>query len=66
MKIKVKETRQNNANKFTQKDMANTLNLSERQYRRIEQGISKPDVWTAIRIAQALGTTVEKLFLINT
>lgn len=41
--------------KFTQKEMANMLNLSERQYRRIEKNICKPDIWTAIQIANALG-----------
>lgn len=40
--------------KFTQKEMANMLNLSERQYRRIEKNICKPDIWSAIRIADAL------------
>lgn len=41
--------------KFLQKEMASKLNLSERQYRRIEKNICKPDIWTAIRIADALG-----------
>ncbi len=41
--------------KFTQKEMADMLNLSERQYRRIEKNICKPDIWSAIRIADALG-----------
>ena len=41
--------------KFLQKEMAVMLNLSERQYRRIEKNDCKPDIWTAIRIADALG-----------
>ena len=41
--------------KFTQKEMADMLNLSERQYRRIEKNICKPDIWSAIKIANALG-----------
>ncbi|MBR4382109.1 MAG: helix-turn-helix transcriptional regulator [Selenomonadaceae bacterium] len=35
--------------------MATMLNLSERQYRRIEKNDCKPDIWSAIRIADALG-----------
>ena len=41
--------------KFTQKEMADMLNLSERQYRRIEKNICKPDIWSAIKIADVLG-----------
>ena len=41
--------------KFTQKKIADLLNLSERQYRRIEKNDCKPDVWSAIKIADALG-----------
>ena len=41
--------------KFTQKEMADILNLSERQYRRIEKNICKPDIWSALKIADALG-----------
>lgn len=41
--------------KFTQKEMADMLNLSERQYRRIEKNDCKPDIWSAIKIADALG-----------
>lgn len=41
--------------KFTQKEMADMLNLSERQYRRVEKNVCKPDIWTAIKIADALG-----------
>lgn len=41
--------------KFTQKEMADMLNVSERQYRRIEKNDCKPDIWSAIKIADALG-----------
>ena len=50
--IQVKEYRKG---KFTQKEMSDTLELSERQYRRIEKGVSNPDIWTAIQIADLLG-----------
>lgn len=52
--MKIKEYRKK-ATKLTQKDMADTLKLSERQYRRIENGQSSPDIWTAIQIGDALG-----------
>lgn len=48
--------------KFTQQDMANKLNLSERQYRRIEKDDCSPDIWTAYKIAEILETTVDKLW----
>ena len=48
--------------KLKQKAMADLLGLSERQYRRIECGTSAPDIWTAIRIAKALDSTVEELW----
>lgn len=40
--------------KLSQKEMAGKLNLSERQYRRIEKNVCKPDIWTAIQIADTL------------
>lgn len=41
--------------KFTQKELAEKLKLSERQYRRIEKNVCHPDIWSAIKIADALG-----------
>ena len=38
-----------------QKEMADMLGLSERQYRRIEKGDCSPNAWEAIRIADRLG-----------
>ena len=46
--MKIKQFRNNSAEKLTQKDMAKILQLSERQYRRIECGTSLPDIRTAI------------------
>ncbi len=50
--LKISELRKG---KRTQKEMADILNISERQYRRIEKDVCKPDIWTAIKIADALG-----------
>ena len=50
--MKLSEFRKRN---HTQKEMADILKISERQYRRIEKDVCKPDIWTAIKIADALG-----------
>ena len=50
--LKISELRKG---KRTQKEMADILNISERQYRRIEKDVCKPDIWTTIKIADALG-----------
>ena len=50
--VRINEVRKG---KFTQKDMAAKLNISERQYHRIEKDECTPDVWTAFKIADALG-----------
>ena len=60
--VKIDEYRKG---KFTQQEMANKLNLSERQYRRIEKDDCTPDIWTAYKIASILGTTVDKLWNIE-
>lgn len=39
------------------------VGLAETAYQRYEHGKSEPSVGTAIRIARALNTTVEELFL---
>lgn len=46
----------------TQVDMAKASNVSLRAYQMYESGDRVPSVQTAIRIAQVLGTTVEKLW----
>lgn len=51
--VRIEEYRKNQ--KVLQKEMADMLGLSERQYRRIEKGICSPNAWEAIRIADRLG-----------
>ena len=46
----------------TQAQVAKEVGLSEQMYQRYEYNKCKPRVQTAIRIARALNTTVEKLF----
>lgn len=46
----------------TQAQVANEAKISQAQYQNIEYDKSEPRVRTAIRIAKALGTTVEALF----
>ena len=46
----------------TQAQVASEAKISQAQYQNIEYDKSEPRVRTAIRIADALGTTVEALF----
>lgn len=46
----------------TQAQVAKVAGVSEVAYQRYEYGCREPGVRTAIRIARALGTTVEELF----
>lgn len=46
----------------TQAQVANEADISRRAYCYYEQGKKEPGVRTAIRIAQALGSTVEDIF----
>ena len=47
---------------LTQVDVAKAANISLMSYKRYEYGYRKPDVITAIHIANALHTTVEQLW----
>ncbi len=47
----------------TQTQVAKEAAISESQYQNIEYGKSEPGVRTAIRIAKALNSTVEELFI---
>jgi len=47
---------------LNQKKAAQLVKISYRQYQNIEAGKCKPNVETAISIADILGETVEKLF----
>lgn len=48
--------------KLTQKELAGKVGITETAYQRYEYGERVPNARTAIRIAQALNTTVEKLW----
>lgn len=47
---------------LTQVQVAKKANISEISYQRIEYGKQRPTVDTAILIADAVGSSVEKLF----
>ena len=47
---------------YTQNQLAAKANVSPIAYQRYEYGIREPKARTAIRIAEALNTTVEKLW----
>ena len=64
MNQKLKATRK--ARNLKQREVAIESNISTRQYRNIEAGKAKPNVETAISIAQALGSTVDALFTPST
>lgn len=51
--------------KLTQKQVAERANLAESAYQRYERGDTMPLVGMAIRIAKALETTVEELYIDN-
>ena len=51
-----------NQSNLSQAKLAKIVGISETHYQRIEYGLSKPNVTTALLIAQALNTTVEELF----
>lgn len=61
MKILLKQRRQEL--KLTQKQVAERSNLAESAYQRYERGDVMPLVSMAIRIAKALETTVEELYI---
>ena len=47
---------------LTQAKVAEKANISEVSYQRIEYGIQRPSLNTAILIARTVNSTVEKLF----
>jgi DNA-binding XRE family transcriptional regulator len=51
--VRIEEFRK--SKRILQREMADMLGLSERQYRRIEKGVCSPNAWEAIRIADRLG-----------
>lgn len=58
--IKLRKHRE--SQKLTQKDVAEKAGITERGYQNYELGLRKPNVDTAIRIADALNSSVEELF----
>lgn len=50
------------ASKMTQKEVAQKVGISERQYIRIENGEMMTNVLTAYRIATVLGSTIDDCF----
>lgn len=46
----------------TQAQVAKEIKIAERAYQNYEYGVREPGVYTAIRIAQVLNSTVEQLF----
>ena len=48
--------------KLTQRQVAERAALREAQYQKYEYGETLPNVHTAIRLAEALDTTVESLY----
>lgn len=46
----------------TQKQVAQEIGVTEVSYQRIEYGLQRPSLTTAIRIARVLNSTVEALF----
>ena len=51
--------------KLTQKQVALSCDISERQYIRYEVSNQEPTVTVALRLSRALDTTVEELFPIE-
>lgn len=60
MNTKLRETRA--ASGKSQAQIAKDVGISESQYQNIEHGKNEPRVGTAIRIARAVGSSVEELF----
>ena len=63
MKNNLKETREQSGQ--TQAQVAEAVGIAEAVYQRYEYGQNIPGVFTANRIARALGSTAEKLWPVN-
>lgn len=51
--------------RLTQKQVADTIGIAESAYQRYEYGTNEPKVSMALKIAKALKSSVEELFLID-
>ena len=54
-----------NEQRLTQEGLARSVNLTRQSVIAIEKGKFTPSVYTALRLAKALDTTVESLFYID-
>ena len=59
----LREVRQ--SQKLTQEQLAQSVNLTRQTIIAIEKGRFTPSVYTALRLSEALGMVVEKLFWID-
>jgi DNA-binding XRE family transcriptional regulator len=50
---------------LTQVQVASKAGISERSYQRYEAGERTPDVYIGQQIARALGSTVDKIFIVS-
>ena len=50
---------------LTQVQVASKVGISERSYQRYEAGERTPDVYIGQQIAKALGSTVDKIFIVS-
>lgn len=71
MENRVRECREdynerNQDNQITQAKMARLLGMTPQGYSKIELGKTKPDVFTAIRVARILKVKVDVLFVVPT
>lgn len=62
-KIRLKERRE--ALGMTQRQVADAVGIAESAYQRYEYGAQDPNVYMAIKIAKALASDVEDLFVLN-
>lgn len=53
------------ANGLTQRQLAEKVNILYQVFQRYENGTRTPSVEVAIRLARALNTTVEELFVLD-
>ncbi len=60
MGLQLKQARE--TAQLTQKEVAQIIGISERQYQYYERGERVPNAVTAVKIAKALKTTVETLY----
>ena len=50
---------------WTQAELADAIGVSRKTVNTVENGIFIPSVVVALKLAQALGTTVEQLFVLD-